>query len=98
MIYIQHAINAVSLGGLFALAALGLALIFGIMRLINFAHGELIMAAAYGLLVFKTFPWPLMIILTLLLAGGLAVAMERLAFRPVRGAEPATLLMTSFLC
>ena len=41
---IQHAIDAISLGSLYALFALGIALIFGIMRLVNFAHGELIMA------------------------------------------------------
>ena len=46
---IQHLIDAVSLGSLYALFALGIALIFGIMNLINFAYGELIMIGAYAL-------------------------------------------------
>ena len=48
---IQDAIDAISLGSLYALFALGIAVIFGIMRLINFAHGELIMAGAYALVL-----------------------------------------------
>jgi branched-chain amino acid transport system permease protein len=95
-IAIQDIVNAISLGGLYALAALGIALIFGVMRLINFAHGELIMAASYGLWLWQSQPWPVMIVLTLLVGGILAVLMERIAFRPVRFAEPATLLVTSF--
>ncbi len=48
---IQHSINALSLGSLYALLALGIALIFGIMRLVNFAHGELVMVTGYTLLL-----------------------------------------------
>lgn len=98
--FIQNAITAASLGGLFALVALGLALIFGIMRLINFAHGELIMAGGYVLayLTFQTtgVPWPAVVLITLLAVAALALLVERVAFRPVRGASPATLLITSF--
>ena len=93
---IQDAINALSLGGLYALAALGIALIFGVMRLINFAHGELIMTGAYGLWVFRSLPWPVMILVAGALVIALAVIMERVAFRPVRNAAAATLLVTSF--
>ena len=92
----QDIINALSLGGLFALAALGIALIFGVMRLINFAHGELIMAGGYSLWLFQALPWPLMLALTALIVGALAILMERAAFRLVRGAPAATLLVTSF--
>ena len=93
---VQDIVNALSLGGLFALAALGIALIFGVMRLINFAHGELIMAGAYGLWAFRGLPWPLMVLATVALVAALAVVMERVAFRPVRQAAAATLLVTSF--
>jgi branched-subunit amino acid ABC-type transport system permease component len=92
---VQYGIDAVSLGSLYALFALGLALIFGVMRLVNFAHGELIMAGTYCLVLIDL-PAPALIPLTVLLVVVLALAMERIAFRPVRHASPATLLITSF--
>src|SRR6266511_2640807 len=92
---IQDAIDAVSLGSLYALFALGIAVIFGVMRLINFAHGELIMAGAYALVLIPL-PLPLLIPVTVSIVVALALAMERIAFRPVREASPATLLITSF--
>jgi branched-subunit amino acid ABC-type transport system permease component len=92
---VQYGIDAISLGSLYALYALGLALIFGIMRLINFAHGELITAGAY-VLVLVALPEAVLVPLTLLVVVALALAMERVAFRPVRDASPATLLITSF--
>ena len=92
---VQHAIDAAALGSLYALFALGVALIFGIMRLINFAHGELVTAGAYAL-VLLPLPVPLRIPVALALVVALALAMERIAFRPVRDASPATLLITSF--
>ena len=92
---IQDAIDAISLGSLYALFALGVAVIFGIMRLVNFAHGELIMAGAYAI-VLISLPRRLLIPLTLAVVVALALAMERIAFRPVRDASPATLLITSF--
>jgi branched-chain amino acid transport system permease protein len=93
---LQNAIDAISLGSIYALFALGIALIFGIMQLINFAHGELIMIGGYALLLLGHPPWPLLIIATLIVVMVFALAMERLAFRPVRGASPSTLLVTSF--
>jgi branched-subunit amino acid ABC-type transport system permease component len=92
---IQDAVDAISLGSLYALFALGIAVIFGIMRLINFAHGELIMAGAY-VLVLVSLPVVLLIPLTLAVVIAVALVMERVAFRPVRAAPPATLLITSF--
>lgn len=93
---IQDIINALSLGGLYALAALGIALIFGVMRLINFAHGELVMVGAYGLWVWQNQPWPLLLGLTVALVVVMALIMELVAFRPIRDADPTTMLVTSF--
>src|SRR4051812_12056489 len=97
---VQHVVDALSLGSLYALVALGIALIFGILQLINFAHGELIMAGGYALayLTFVTthVPWPIAFLVTLLVTAGIAVLMDRIAFRPVRDAPAATLLITSF--
>jgi branched-chain amino acid transport system permease protein len=92
----QNVVDAVSLGSLYALFALGIALIFGVMKLINFAHGDLIAVAAYTLFYLLGLPWLLLVPLTLGTAVVLALAMDRVAFRPVRGADPATLLVTSF--
>jgi branched-chain amino acid transport system permease protein len=93
---VQYLIDALSLGSLYALAALGVALVFGVMRLINFAHGELIMAGGYSMVGLSGYPWPVIVIGTLAATILLAIAMERVAFRPVRGASGATLLITSF--
>jgi branched-chain amino acid transport system permease protein len=93
---IQHAINALSLGSLYALLALGVALIFGIIGLVNFAHGELIMVGAYAAFLVGGAPWPLIPIAALAVTLLFAVVMERIAFRPVRGADASTLLVTSF--
>jgi branched-subunit amino acid ABC-type transport system permease component len=93
---IQNAINALSLGSLYALFALGVALIFGIMRLVNFAHGELIMVGGFAIVLAAGLPWPVLVLLVVLVVAAFALGMERVAFRPVRGASPATLLVTSF--
>jgi len=92
---IQYLVDAISLGSLYALFALGIALIFGIMRLVNFAHGELVMVGAFAVVLIPL-PDAVLIPLTLVLVVALALAMERIAFRPVRDASPATLLITSF--
>jgi branched-chain amino acid transport system permease protein len=93
---LQNSINALSYGSLYALFALGIALIFGIMQLINFAHGELIMVGAYAIVLLGVLPWPFLLLATFAIVIGFALAMERIAFRPVRGAKPGTLLITSF--
>lgn len=92
------AINAISVGGIDALAAVGVALVFGVMRLANFAYGATVMVAAYATYLFgqANVPWPLTIVGVLCVAAVISIATERLAFRPVRHAEPVTLLMTSF--
>jgi branched-chain amino acid transport system permease protein len=97
----QNAIDAASRGGFFALIALGVSMLFGIMNLINFAYGELIMAGGYAMLIFTDWffdatVWPLLIIWTIGVAVVFALAQERLAFRPVRKAAPTTMLVTSF--
>jgi len=104
--FVQNAIDAIALGSLFALTALGIGLIFGVMRLINFAHGDFIMIGAYSLIVpssaatatlfIGAWPAPLMVAAICALIIVLAIASERIAFRPLRDAEPSVLLITSF--
>jgi branched-chain amino acid transport system permease protein len=94
----QYLISALSLGGLYALMALGLVIVYGILRLINFAYGELVMIAGYALLLIGRSPWPWIIVavLSVICAVIAALLMERIAFRPVRNASPTTMLITSF--
>jgi branched-chain amino acid transport system permease protein len=96
VILIQNAIDAVSLGAVYALAALGIGLIFSIMRLINFAHGELIMVGGFTLYVLVGQPYLIMMLAAVIVTTILALGMERVAFRPMRNANPATLLIASF--
>jgi branched-chain amino acid transport system permease protein len=96
MIVIQNLIDAVSLGSVYALAALGIGLIFSIMRLINFAHGELIMVGGFVIYALAGNPMIVMALSAIIVVTILALGMERLAFRPLRKASPPTLLIASF--
>jgi branched-chain amino acid transport system permease protein len=93
---LQTLIDGVALGAVYALVAVGLALVFGVMRLINFAHGELITAGGYTLALTAAFPRAASIAITVLACVALAYAMERLAFRPLRDVSPATTLVATF--
>jgi branched-chain amino acid transport system permease protein len=95
---LQFLINAVSLGGLYALMALGLAIVYGILRLTNFAYGELVLVGGYSLLVLGKgpLPWVIVAALSVLMALVTSLLLERVAFRPVRDASPTTMLITSF--
>lgn len=96
---LQFAIDALSLGSTYALLALGMAIVFSVMGLVNFAHGELITLSAYVMVVLASglhAPGPVVVVGTIGTASLVALLMERIAFRPVRGASEATLLVTSF--
>lgn len=94
---VQQVINAVSLGSLYALVAIGLSMVFGILRMTNFAHGDMMMVGAFAVLVLGAAGAPFW----LAAAGGIVFAalagivVERIAYRPVRGAPDVTLLLTS---
>lgn len=92
----QIVVNSASVGAFYALLALGIALIFGIMDLINFAYGELMMIGGYTLVFLADWPLVFMLLGTAVVVVAAALLMDRVAFRPVRGADPTTLLVTSF--
>lgn len=95
---LQQVVDGFGRGGIYALIALGIAVIFGVMHLVNFAHGELITVsayAAYGLFA-AGWDWWLIAPAIVLIAGLTSVAIEFVAFRWVRGAPDFTMLMTSF--
>lgn len=82
---------------MYALTALGIALIFGILRLVNLAHGELIMLAGYAIFfAAASVPFAALVGAAVVAAVVAALAMERIAFRPMRSASPATLMVASF--
>ncbi|MGI9658797.1 MAG: branched-chain amino acid ABC transporter permease [Gaiellaceae bacterium] len=91
-----HAIiDAIALGSIYALVAMGITLIFGVMRLINFAHGEMITAGAYSFVVTTELPLVLRIIVMFATVIAFSLAIE-LGLRPLRNASPAALLVTTF--
>lgn len=92
----QTIINGLALGALYALVAVGLALVFGVLRLINFAQGELITAGAYSLNLTSNLPVVVSVVICFVVCIGLSVAIERIAFRPLRGAAPVTTLVATF--
>lgn len=95
---VQQLINALSLGGIYAMLALGLAIVFSIVRLINFAHGEIMTFGGYGIFLSMAFGYPPLAALCVGLGAAvvMALAMERTAFRVMRGADVISLLITSF--
>ena len=95
---LQQLINAVSIGSLYALMAIGLAMVFGILRLINFAHGDLIMVGSYVALLVMMLGLPFAVAAVAGLAASTlaGLAMERVAYRPLRGAHEIAMLLTSF--
>jgi branched-chain amino acid transport system permease protein len=94
--YVQYFIDAVALGALYALVALGIGLIFGVMRLVNLAHGELLMAGGYTLFATRGWSAFVRVPVVLLVVVAVALLMERVAFRPLRNASPATMLVMTF--
>lgn len=95
---IQQLINALSVGSTYALLALGLAMVFAVLRMVNFAHGELVTIAGYSMyFVHRSgLPFVFQIVAALLAAALAAYLMERVAFRPLRSASFSTLLFSSF--
>ena len=96
--FVQYIITVLSLGGVYALLALGLATVFGLIGFLNFAHGDLMTICGYTMYfaIASGWPFPLAVVLGILFAALAAVLMERVAFRPLRGKSPMTLLITSF--
>jgi branched-chain amino acid transport system permease protein len=96
--FLQQLINGLSLGSLYALIAIGYTMVYGILRLINFAHGDLLMVAAYmgvmGVGLFS-WPWPVSFGLAIALTGLMGIALERGAYRPLRRAPRISLLISA---
>jgi branched-chain amino acid transport system permease protein len=93
---VQTAVDALAQGSLYAVFALGIAVIFGVMGLVNFAHGAFITIGAMTALVLDNEPSVVVVAAAITVPVLVALATERLGFRSLRNADPATLLITSF--
>ncbi len=95
---IQFTIDFLSLGGAYALMALGLVIVYGILRLVNFAYGELIMVTGYALYLVNgtALPWLVMAAFAVFIAVLTGIATDYVAFRPVRAKSVTAVLITSF--
>jgi len=101
--YAQQAINAIQLGSIYALIALGYSMVYGVLTMINFAHGDLFMLGAFAcLLIVALIPFQLPFVVVLLLVMiviGLSGALiERLAYRPLRNAPRVSAIITALGC
>lgn len=94
----QTLADAFGLGGIYALMAVGIGLVFGVLRLVNFAYGQLIMAGAYALAFAYERGWPVWtgILLCFAVVLLLTLAMDRVVFRPLREQSPAVMLVATF--
>ncbi len=99
MYYLQLLVNGITAGGVYALFAVGLTMIYSIFRFINFAHGELIAWGAYAVLLFTSPPLSLPLWLAvlpgILLVIVLALVQSKLVFEPLQKSQPITLLIAS---
>ena len=93
---LQSLVDALSLGALFALLGLGIALVFGVAGVINFAHGEIIMICAYCMYFLAGLPWPVVVVATCVVGMALAWVINRVAIAPLSTREPATALVSTF--
>ena len=95
---IEQLINGLRIGSVYALIALGYTMVYGIAKMINFAHGDVIMIGAYALYVFISIlnlPVPLAVILTIAVCAVLGVVIEKIAYKPLRKAPPLAVLITA---
>ena len=94
----QTLADATSLGGIYALMAVGIGLVFGVLRLVNFAYGQLIMAGAFAIALGGQWNWPVWqsILLCFAVVLVLSTLMDRLVFRPLRTQSPAVMLVATF--
>ncbi|MFZ4115299.1 MAG: branched-chain amino acid ABC transporter permease [Chthoniobacterales bacterium] len=98
---VQQMINAIQLGSIYALIALGYSLVYGVLSMINFAHGDLFMVGAFFCFLLETIipvPFWLALLVTMLAIAFLGSLLERLAYRPIRTAPRVSAIITALGC
>lgn len=95
--FIEQTINGLQTGSIYALIALGYTMVYGIVRLINFAHGDILMIGAYGLLIAVSNGMPFIpaLILSIIFCAILGVLIDFFAYRPLRNAPKISVLITA---
>ena len=89
-------VSALSIGGTYAMIALGYTMVYGIAKMLNFAHGDIIMVGAYTIFVFASMLNPLLAIpIAIIACVILGVVVEKVAYKPLRGASPLAVLITA---
>jgi branched-chain amino acid transport system permease protein len=97
-ILLQQVINGISLGSLYGLVAIGYTMVYGILRLINFAHGDLLMFAAYTAIFGSAnfaLPWYISFPLATVITGAMGILLDRAAYKPLRDAPRISLLISA---
>ena len=98
MTFITKLINGVSLGSIYAVIALGYTMVYGIAKMLNFAHGDVIMVGAYIVFALTSYagvnPY-LALVISMAACTLLGMAIERFAYKPLRGASPLAVLITA---
>ena len=98
MSFIAHLVNGISLGSVYALIALGYTMVYGIAKMLNFAHGDVIMIGGYVVFIAVSNLGmnPLLaILISMVVCTVLGVTIERVAYKPLRGASPLAVLITA---
>ncbi|MCI5774819.1 MAG: branched-chain amino acid ABC transporter permease [Erysipelotrichaceae bacterium] len=96
--FLMQLVNGINAGSIYALIALGYTMVYGIAKLINFAHGDIIMVGAYVcLFAISTFQLPvwLAIVLSIVVCALLGIVVEKVAYKPLRSASRISLLITA---
>jgi branched-chain amino acid transport system permease protein len=97
-LFMQHLVNALSLGSLYALIAIGYTMVYGILRLINFAHGDIFMLGAYFafyLITIFFMPWWVAFAVAILLTALFGIGLERIAYRPLRDSPKISIMISA---
>ena len=96
--FVQHTLNGLTLGSLYALIAIGYTMVYGILRLINFAHSEIFMLGAYfvfwGITLFYL-PWVLAMVAAVIVTASVGILVDRVAYRPLRDAPRISALISA---
>lgn len=96
--FIEQLINGLRTGSIYALIAIGYTMVYGIAKMINFAHGDIIMVGAYALyfsISVLGLPVPVALIITVIVCAVLGVVIEKVAYKPLRSAPPLAVLITA---
>ncbi len=95
MEFLTTFVNGLSLGGIYAMIALGYTMVYGIAKMLNFAHGDIIMVGGYTVLLFLFVNPIVAIIAAMIFCMILGIVVEKVAYKPLRGASPLAVLITA---